>query len=122
MISGRIWLLDLRLAELDVLLGDRIVLLLRQLVRHGARVLARHVIEAGVGARDELHLDRGGLGHFEPLFEFGRTLAAEPQKSRIRVTAPRARISCAACGRTGRAGRARTLLRRAPAARRAPPA
>src|SRR5262245_25414266 len=40
-------LLDLRLAELDVLLGDRIVFLLDQLVGHRARVLARHVIEAG---------------------------------------------------------------------------
>src|SRR3954467_13638560 len=53
-------LLDFRLAELDVLLGDRVVLLLHELVGHGARVLARHVIEAGVGARHELHFDGGG--------------------------------------------------------------
>src|ERR1041384_3131830 len=75
-------LLDLRLAELDVLLGDGVIFLHHQLVRHGARVLARHVVEAGVGARDELHLDRGGLGHWEPLLEFGRTLAAGPEMSR----------------------------------------
>src|SRR4051794_14851980 len=56
-------LFDLRLAELNVLLGDRIVFLLHKLVGHRARVLARHVIEAGVGARYELHFDGGGLGH-----------------------------------------------------------
>src|SRR4029077_13485603 len=66
----------------DVLLGDRVVFLLHQLVGHGARVLTRHVVETGVGARDELHLDRGGLGHWEPLLEFGRTLAAGAGKSR----------------------------------------
>src|SRR5262249_13861852 len=61
---SRVWsLLDLRLAELDVFLGDRIVFLLDQLVGHGARVLARHVIEAGVGARHELDFDGGGLRH-----------------------------------------------------------
>jgi hypothetical protein len=42
-------LLDFALAELDVLLGDRIVFLLHQLVGHGARILARHIIKAGVG-------------------------------------------------------------------------
>src|SRR5262249_9352083 len=35
--------LDLGFAEFDVLLGDRIVFLLHQLVGHGARILARHV-------------------------------------------------------------------------------
>src|SRR6476619_5535014 len=43
--------LDLGLAEFDVLLGDRIVFLLDDLVRHRARVLLGHVIEPGVGAR-----------------------------------------------------------------------
>src|SRR5262245_26901347 len=56
-------LLDLRLAELDVLLGDRIVFLLAELLGHGARVLAGHVVEAGVSARHELDLDGGGLRH-----------------------------------------------------------
>src|SRR6202161_221375 len=56
-------LLDLGFAELDVLLGDRIVLLLNELVGHGARVLARHIVKAGVGAGHELDLDVGGLGH-----------------------------------------------------------
>ncbi len=43
-------LLDLRFAELDVLLRDRIVLLLDELVGHRARVLLGDVIEAGVRA------------------------------------------------------------------------
>src|SRR5882724_6597619 len=62
-------LLDLRLAEFDVLLGDRIVLLHDQLLGHGARILLGHVIKAGVGTRHELDLDGGGPGHFEPLSE-----------------------------------------------------
>jgi hypothetical protein len=41
-------LLDLGFLELDVLARDRIVLLLDQLVGHGARVLLGDVIEAGV--------------------------------------------------------------------------
>src|SRR5258708_21307471 len=61
-------LLDLRLTEFDVLLGDRIVLLHDQLLGHGARILLGHVIKAGVGARHELDLDGGGPGHFEPLW------------------------------------------------------
>src|SRR3954463_1694088 len=61
-------LLDLRLAEFDVLLGNRIVLLHDQLLGHGARILLGHIIEAGVGARHELDLDGGGPGHFEPLW------------------------------------------------------
>src|ERR1700722_4104688 len=56
-------LLDLGFAELNVLLGDRVVLLLDELVGHGARVLARHIVKAGVGAGHELDLDVGGLGH-----------------------------------------------------------
>src|SRR5260370_41370459 len=60
-------LLDLRLTEFDVLLGDRIVFLHDQLLGHGARILLGHVIKAGVGARHELDLDGGGPGHFEPL-------------------------------------------------------
>src|ERR1700722_14697181 len=55
--------LDLGFAEFDVLLGDGIVFLLHQLVGHGARILARYIIEAGVGAGDQLDLDIGGFGH-----------------------------------------------------------
>ena len=56
-------LLDLGLAELDVLLGDGVVLLLHELVGLGARVLLGDVEIAGVGARQQLDLDHVGLGH-----------------------------------------------------------
>src|SRR5581483_7302213 len=81
----RVRLLDLRLAEFDVLLGDRVILLLDQLVGHGARVLLGHVVEAGVGARHELDLDAGGLGHGETSVctDLAGTVAAGPEKSRI---------------------------------------
>src|SRR5262249_35725656 len=59
-------LFDLAFAELDVLLGDRIVFLLDQLIGHGARVLPRHIVEPGIRARDQLYLDGGGLGHGKP--------------------------------------------------------
>src|SRR4051794_41479041 len=68
-------LLDLGFPELDVLLGDGVVLLLHQLVGHGARVLARHVIESGIGAGNQLHLDGCGLGHGNPRWrELARNL------------------------------------------------
>src|SRR5215213_1558005 len=82
-------LLDLRLAELDVLLGDRVVLLHHEFVGHGARILARHVIETGVGARHELHLDGGGLGHGNFSWKFRRTLTAESEMSRKTAFAAR---------------------------------
>src|SRR6185503_21319145 len=76
-------LLDLGLAEFDVLLGDRIVLLHDQLLGHGARILLGHVVEAGVGARHELDLDGGRFGHREPLIlEFGGTLSPAAEMSR----------------------------------------
>jgi hypothetical protein len=56
-------LLDLSLFELDVLLGDWVVFAKRQLLGLCAAVLAGHVEEAGVGARQELDLDVGGFGH-----------------------------------------------------------
>src|SRR3954454_14425945 len=117
-------LLDLRLAEFDVLLGDRIVLLHDQLLGHGARILLGHVIKAGVGARHELDLDGGGPGHFEPRCEFGRTVPAKPQKSRkmgFQPTTPPARSACSASGRTARAAHGRIPWRCAPRARPAPP-
>src|SRR5262249_34381622 len=49
--------LDFGFAELDVLLRDRVVLLLGELVGHGARILPGHVVEARVGAGHELDLD-----------------------------------------------------------------
>src|SRR6266540_3610932 len=82
--------LDLGFAELDVLLGDRIVFLLGELVGHGARVLLGHVVEAGVGARHELDLDGGRLGHDNPReisreILCARNLAVEGRKSRMRA-------------------------------------
>src|SRR5262249_8830873 len=74
-------LLDPGFAEFHVLLRDRIVFLLHQLGGHGARILLGHVIEAGVGARHELDLDGGGLGHDGPR-EFRRNVAGEGGKSR----------------------------------------
>src|SRR5579862_1403647 len=56
-------LLDLGFAKFHVLFCDGIVLLLHQFVGHRARILARHIIEASVGAGNQLDLDRGGFGH-----------------------------------------------------------
>src|SRR3954451_5952568 len=58
--------LALGFAEFDVLLGDRVVFLLHQLVRHGARIFSRDVIEAGVGTGDQLDFDGGGFLHGKP--------------------------------------------------------
>ena len=46
-----------------MLLRNRIVLLLYELVGHGARVFLRNVIEAGVGAGNQLDLDGDRFGH-----------------------------------------------------------
>src|SRR5215208_1797796 len=59
-------LFDLGFAELNVLLGDRIVFLLGDLIGHRARVLLGHVVVAGVGARHELDFDGGGFRHDKP--------------------------------------------------------
>src|SRR5690349_7506371 len=56
-------LLDLGFYKFDVLLGDRIVFLHFQLLGHRARVLARDVIEPGVGTREQLDLGGDGFGH-----------------------------------------------------------
>src|SRR5262249_49284402 len=66
-------LLDLAFLEDDVLARHRVVLLQLELLGLGARVLLRHVVEAGIGAADELDEDGVGLGH-------GRRLAAEIPK------------------------------------------
>src|SRR5699024_6822305 len=81
--------------ELDVLARDRIVLLLDQLVGHGARILLGDVIEAGIGRRHELDLDGDRFGHVQILEKEGvsgagqigprlaRKLATNRSKSRI---------------------------------------
>src|SRR5438552_13091558 len=56
-------LLDLGFAELDVLARDRVVLLLDDLVGHGARILLGDVVEAGVRRGNELDLDGDRFGH-----------------------------------------------------------
>ena len=50
-------LLDLGLAKFDVLAGDRVVFLHRQLVGLGPRILLGHVKEAGVSGAEQLDLD-----------------------------------------------------------------
>src|SRR5258708_23889582 len=64
----RVRLLDLGFLELDVLARDRIVFLEGQLVGLGAGVLLGDVEIAGVGGREQLDLERGGLGHGETSF------------------------------------------------------
>src|ERR1700746_2772632 len=65
-------LLDLGFAELDVLARDRVILLLDQLLGHGARVLLGDVKLAGVGPQPDLALDDPRFGHclkpFDNLF------------------------------------------------------
>ncbi|AHY49955.1 hypothetical protein BJS_02795 [Bradyrhizobium japonicum SEMIA 5079] len=72
-----IFLLDLGFAEFDVLARDRIVLLLDQLVGHGARILLGDVVEAGVGRGHELDLDGDRFGHVQNLRNEGNL---EPAK------------------------------------------
>src|SRR5262245_1627761 len=64
-------LLDLGFAELDVLLRDRIVLLLDDLVGHCARVLPGHIVKSGIGARHQLDLDRRCFCHWLDLENYG---------------------------------------------------
>jgi hypothetical protein len=56
-------LLDLGFAEFDVLFRNRVVFLFDQFVRHGARILPRHIIETGVRAGHEFDFYRRVLGH-----------------------------------------------------------
>src|SRR5690606_19552730 len=56
-------LLDLGFLEFDMLARDRIVLLQRQLLGLGARVLLGDVVVAGVGSAHQLDLQGGRLGH-----------------------------------------------------------
>jgi hypothetical protein len=56
-------LLDLGFLELDMLLGNRVVLGLRHLVRHRTAVLRRDVEETGVSRRQQLDLDGRSFRH-----------------------------------------------------------
>src|SRR5260370_20219205 len=87
-------LLDLGFFEFDVLARDRVVLLLDQLVGHGARILLGNVIEAGIRRGNELDLDGDRFGHVQDLkcLGFGRrpiglhlprNLASDSPKSRF---------------------------------------
>src|ERR1700748_980753 len=75
------FLLDLGLAEFDVLARDRIGLLLEQRVGHGARILLGDVIEAGIRRGNELDLDGDRFGHVQTskYWESGRL----PPEARI---------------------------------------
>jgi hypothetical protein len=71
-----------------VFLGDRIVFLLDQLVGHGARVLARHIIKTRVGAGHELNLDGCGFRHDRTSISFlvGRQTSREAGKVKKGLT------------------------------------
>src|SRR5580700_11859088 len=51
-----------------MLARDGVILLERQLLGLGARVLLCDIEIAGVGGREQLDLERGGLGHGEASF------------------------------------------------------
>src|ERR1700761_1576125 len=74
--------LDLGFLELDVLARDRVIFLEGELFRLGAGVLLRHVKEAGVGARQQLDLDRGGLGHNSSIQKARRSAGRQAQFGR----------------------------------------
>src|SRR5262245_15354269 len=56
-------LLDLGFTEFHVLARNRVVLLLHELVGHGARILLGDVVEAGVRRGNELDLNGDRFGH-----------------------------------------------------------
>src|SRR5215510_4224811 len=72
-------LLDLGFTELNVLARDRVVLLLDELVGHGARILLGDVVEAGVRRGNELDLDGDRFGHDGSLKK-GRSGAGQPAR------------------------------------------
>src|SRR5215468_7492494 len=72
-------LLDLGFTEFDVLARNRVVLLLHELVGHGARILLGDVIEAGVSRRNELDLDGDRFGHDGSLKK-GKSGAGQPAR------------------------------------------
>src|SRR5689334_24318238 len=91
--------LDLGFAVLDVLLGDRVVFLLDHLLGLRARILLGHVIVAGIGARDELDLQRNGFGHgtlgFLAAAAVGREPSAEADRKSTRLNSSHSSISYA---------------------------
>lgn len=58
-------LLDLGFLELDVFSNNRVILVLRHLVRHRAAVLRRDVEETRIGGRQKLDFDGVSLSHIE---------------------------------------------------------
>src|SRR5581483_10592195 len=84
-------LLDLSFAELDVLAGDRIVLLQHELVGLGPGVLLGHVEVAGVRRGVQADLDGGGLRHGRPWAGPGGQAAGGCSKERrnIRIRGPK---------------------------------
>ena len=103
-------LLDLRFLELDVLARDRVVLLLDQLVGHGARILLGDVVEAGIRRGNELTLMVTALAMFRtsnrgcqapPIGpHLPRNLASDRPKSRFSGLKP-AKIEAINPQRTG---------------------
>ena len=77
-LKGR--LLDLGFLELDVLARDRIIFLESEFLGLRAGVLLRDVEIAGVGGREQLDLERGGLGH--GVASFSETARRTRQKAR----------------------------------------
>ena len=69
-------LLDLGFLEFNVLARDRVVLLLDELVGHGARILLGDVVEAGVRRGNELDLDGDRFGHVKNLKNVGNSVPA----------------------------------------------
>src|SRR4051812_49974898 len=65
-----------------MLARDRVVLLLDQLVGHGARVLLGDVVEAGVRGGNELDLDGDRFGHVQNL-NFGKSGAGPSSGPRL---------------------------------------
>src|SRR4030095_14104175 len=88
-------LLDLRFLELDVLARDRVVLLLDQLVGHGARILLGDVIKASVRRGNELDLDGDRFGHvLEPLMSgIGRWPSGRHLPGNLASDGPKSRFS-----------------------------
>ena len=67
------YLLYLGFFEYDVLADDRVELLELELGGLGSRVLFRDIVEAGVGAADQLYQDGIRLGHEMDLAGLGVT-------------------------------------------------
>jgi hypothetical protein len=90
--AGR--LLDLGFFEFDVLARDRVVLLLDQLVGHGARILLGDIVEAGIRRGNELDLDGDRLWCLESgAGPSGGAFAAQPSLDQPKVKVLRVKTS-----------------------------